>query len=802
MESMNYTQNVPQRFVSYGEGGPLSGLTSVQVQQRRQAGMSNIQPQGMTPSTGKIIRNNVCTLFNLINLILAVAILLVGHPENILFLGIAVCNTLMGIIQELRAKRTLDRLAILSKSTVQVVRDGCTVKIDQEDIVLDDVMLVSTGSQICADGTVLLSEGMEADESLLTGESDKIRKEKGSQVLSGSFVTAGRAYVKVTSVGRDSYATKLTMEAKKEKKSKSPLMRNLQNIIRVLTFVIIPLGGILFYSQYTNSGDLRASVLGASAAMLGMIPEGLIMLTGITLTLGALKLARHKAMVQSLGSIETLARVDVLCLDKTGTITDGTLSFEKLVPVNDTSHDYAGRIISELMGALRDDNATAKALRETFGSGCEWIPARTVPFSSDRKWSGVSYENEGSFILGAPGSVFKKEEHEELFEAVRQYAAKGFRVLCLAHSGAIMEDVVLPEELSCLSLIILSDTVRAEAPETFRYFAGEGVTLKVISGDDPLTVSTVAEKAGIADSDRYIDMSHFDEQADYGELAKAYTVFGRVSPGQKRELVKALKEAGHTVCMTGDGVNDVPAMKEADCSVAMIAGSDAARGASDFVLMTSDFSAMVRVLREGRQVINNIETVASLYLVKTIFSALLSLVYIFIPYPYPFAPLQMTPINFLTVGAPSFFLALRKNIKKPEGKFLENVLEYALPAAVTVVLSILVVQLAGIFFNLSQGEISTMNVILTGAVGFAVLWRVARPLTGVIRAMLLGLMLAFVLMFMIVGDFFMLESLFTRNVFFYLPLVCMGSFLMDIFGKAVKSSEKLIGKIRWCRHKI
>lgn len=656
---------------------------------------------------------------------------------------------------------------------------------------LDDILLISTGNQISADATVVEAEGLEIDESLLTGEADPIRKQPGDAALSGSFVVAGQAYVRVTAVGQASYAGTLAVRAKQEKKQDTPLMRTLNTIIRVLAIAIVPVGLLLFYSQYTNSGQLSASVLGATAAMIGMIPEGLILLTGVTLTVGALKLAQRKALVQSLYGIETLARVDVLCLDKTGTITDGSLTLEETLPMEGASAEDVQTALAELLAALKDNNATATALRKEYGGGGNWAVERVVPFSSARKYSAASFEGLGSYVMGAPGFVLPAVP-ASFFDEVDQYGQKGYRVLCLAHSGQPLPEEGLPEGLACIGLVILSDTIRPEAAETFRFFANEGVTLKVISGDDALTVSTIAGKAGIGGATQFVDMSRLQGDEDFAVLVEKYTVFGRVSPEQKRELVAALKQNGHTVCMTGDGVNDVLAMKEANCGVAMINGSAASRSAADFVLMTSDFSAMIDVLREGRRVINNIENVACLYLVKTIYSILLSVLYNFIPYPYPFAPLQMTPINTITVGIPSFFLALRSNYKRPKGRFMLNVIENSLPAALVVVFNVLVVQLAGVCFGLSPEETSTMNVLLTGAVGFSLLFRITRPLKTREISLLLILAVAFLLCVFVFGNMFDLVGLFNRNAFFYLPLIYVSPRMFLFLRRHIRRTEAMM----------
>ncbi|MDR3298254.1 MAG: HAD-IC family P-type ATPase [Candidatus Nomurabacteria bacterium] len=767
------------------------GLTTKQVQERLDQGAYNHTNNKSTSSVGKIIFKNLVSPFNIINLILATAVFLVGSPRNALFLGVAIVNTLMGIFQELRAKSTLDKLSILAKGEVTAIRDSKQISIPQKDIVIDDILLLSTGNQMVVDAKVVHAESLEIDESLLTGESNSIPKKPGDTVLSGSFVIAGHAWVRVTAIAATSYAGKLSAEAKQMKKPTAPLMNTLNRIIKILTFVIIPLGGILFWRQFIGSDDLHRSVLGATAAMVGMIPEGLVLLTGITLTVGALKLARKKALVQSLPSIETLARVDTLCLDKTGTITDGTLVFEKISPSPGHTDAEISAALGEMMLAIGDKNGTAEILSKEFPSSRKWTADSTIPFSSQRKWSAASFKKAGSYVLGAPNFVFPDKPPKELSKS-EEYLTRGQRVLVLAHTKEPLnsESKTLPRGLKLVGFVILSDHIRPEATKTFRYFKKEGVELKVISGDDARAVSVIAERVGIANAKQYVDMSNIPEDTDLQELATTHTVFGRVSPEQKKSLIAALKAAKHTVCMTGDGVNDVLALKEADCGVAMINGSDAARASADFVLMTSDFSAMIGVLKEGRRVINNIENVASLYLVKTIYSALLAILYIFIPHPYPFSPLQMTPINMFTVGIPSFFLALRPLYDKPKGRFLANVIENSAPAAVTIVLDILIIRAIGTIFNLSQSDISTMNVILTATIGFILLIKVARPIGWPEKAMITMLSIAFIGVLIGFDGFLGYTHIFSSNMLCYVPLM----FASPLLFTAVSKRLTKIGK--------
>ncbi len=777
---------------------PAEGLTAEEVRQRIAAGARNTAPKGITQTVGRILFTNIFTWFNLIHVLIAAAIASTGHLRNLMFMMVAIANTLMGIVQELRAKHTLDKLAVLARGKVTVIRDGRAQQVDQQQVVLDDILVIGSGAQVCADGVVLEGEGLEVDESPLTGESEPVRKQAGMNVLSGSFVVAGAARVLVTAVGLGSFAGNLTVAAKRGKRPPTPLMRTLNGIIRTLTFAIVPVGLLLFLRQIGVSGNLTQSILGAATAVLGMIPEGLVLLTGLTLTLGAVKLARKGALSQSLPSIETLARVDVLCLDKTGTITDGTLSFERLEPLEGSDAAALGDALREMMGALGDENATAVCLREAFPGDAQWTAEVRVPFSSRRKWSGVSFAGKGSFLLGAPGFMFQDWRQRPFFDTVERYAAQGYRVLCLAHAQEALDTAAaLPETLTPLGLVVLSDTIRPEAIETFRRFEAEGVVLKVISGDDALTVSTIAGRAGIACAAAYVDMSEVQEDTDFAALTADYTVFGRVSPWQKQRLIQALKSEGHTVCMTGDGVNDILAMKAADCSVAMIGGSEAARGACDFVLMTSDFSAMIQVMREGRRVINNIEKVASVYLVKTIYSAILALVYLVIGRHYPFSNLQMTLASMFTVGIPTFLLALRGNYHKPEGRFVAGIVERSLPAALTIVCAVLAVQGLGSLLKIHRAELASMDVVLIGSVGLSLLYEVSKPLRNWEKLLLCGMAAGFFVGIYTFGEFFMLEGLLSRNAFMYMPLALAAVALHRFLAwRAPLLTEKIIARLQ------
>lgn len=774
---------------------PAVGLNAGQVAKRIEAGAVNSGGKGLTPGVAEIIFKNTFTLFNFVYAFIAVALVMTDNSSHMMFIWVSVTNTLLGVVQELWAKRALDKLAVLAKASVSVVRDGKTAKIAQEEVTLDDIMLLSAGSQVCADAVVVKSDLLEMDESLLTGESERIRKFEGDSVLSGSYVTSGRAYARVVSVGEESYAHSLIAEAKKQKKKIPKLQSILKRIIMVLTIVIFPLGAALFAVKYNRGEDFQNVILGTATSVLGMIPAGLIVLTGVTMSVGALKLSQKKALVQSLPNIETLARTDVLCLDKTGTITDGTLAFEYMETYNNIPEENIKLTVSELMGALNDANATAKALADAFGKTENWPVAARVPFSSERKWSGAAFSGMGSYIIGSPNIVFFDRQADFLDKA-NEEAQKGMRALCVAYSPDEITGGQLPDRLYCMALLFISDRIRENAADTFRYFAEEEIIIKVISGDNPRTVAAIAEKAGLENTGA-IDMSSLQKEADYMEIAEKFTVFGHVSPQQKQRLVAALKKNGHTVCMTGDGVNDILAMRDSDCSVAMAAGNDAARSACDFVLMSDDFGAMAEVLREGRRIINNIEKISAIFLVKTIYSVLLTLIYIFLPYPYPFFPLQMMPVNELTIGIPSFFLALQANYARPAGQMLTKIIEHTLPAAITVIINTMYIQIAGILFEIPAAESSTMVVFLLGVVGFYLMIQLADPFTWRIKLMVGLLFSAFLLSFVFfnpLASFLfgeespVFEGLLGKNVFFYLPLVYFSYYVHSLLGGACRKA--------------
>lgn len=783
----------------------MTGLTNEQVQERIAEGKVNFNENPNTRTYKQIVKENTLTFFNFLNAVLLVLVLFVGSYKNSMFVGIIIINTVIGIIQEIRAKKTIDKLAILTESKAVVLRDGKKWSISTEKLVLDDLIYLKTGEQIPADCRII--EGnLEVNESLLTGEADNLGKGEGDELFSGSFVTAGEACCQIIHVGKDNYASQITSEAKEFKRHNSELRNSLNAILKVISIIIVPLGLLLFYKQFYIAGDsIKESVVSTVAAVLGMIPEGLVLLTSVALTLGALTLAKKKTLVQELYCIETLARVDTLCLDKTGTITEGTMCVERvdvydpnwreselaetvleedtavlaedetleegvaekeiseknLPEVSETekeSEKEIGRIMGNLMAVLKDQNATADALRKYFAVKKDMVPTNVIPFSSDRKYSGASFKEQGTYLMGAAQFLFP-EGDEALVEKCGQYAEQGFRVLVLAHSPNESVGTELPSGLVPEALLILTDVIRKEAPDTLRFFDSQGVDLKVISGDDPVTVASIAKRAGLKNAEQYVDATTITTQEEMDEAVANYSVFGRVTPQQKKAMVLSLKKQGHTVAMTGDGVNDVLALKEADCSIAMAEGSDAAKNIANVVLLDSNFAAMPHIVNQGRRVVNNIRTAASMFLIKTIFSVLLSLITIFFGEAYPFEPIQMSLISACAVGIPTFLLAQENNYQKIGHTFLRHVFMNAFPAAVTITGCVFAVMVVCQDVYHSNIMLNTACVLVTGWNYMAALKTVYAPLNRYRKVIIYSMQCSFFLAAVVLQKLLALGSL-------------------------------------------
>lgn len=736
--------------VQTGANGELcfQGLTQAEVEERIADGQVNAIQDSSNRSVKDIVMGNTLTFFNFINIVLLALVLSVRSYKNMLFIFIIIANTLIGIFQEIKAKITLDKLKILTVSHVDVIRDGVKKSITVSELVKDDVILLKSGGQIPADGVILDGE-VDVNESLLTGESDSIHKTCGSKVLSGSFVTSGKAMCLLTEVGHDCYMEKLSSEAKQFKRYKTELQRNLDTILKFISIIIVPLGIILFAKQYWISGSTyEQAALDTVAAVLGMIPEGLVLLTSVALALGAVRLARRSTLVRELFCIETLARVDTLCLDKTGTITEGHLCVqgEESVKEDVDLEQLMGRMVS----ALGDENETFQALRQHYKRNQSTNTKLVLPFSSERKFSGVVFEGEGTYLMGAYQFIFPQADPAVL-EKIAEYASQGLRVLTVAHSPNEMTDYTLAEDFEIVGFVFMTDVVRKNAPDILGYFEEQGVDLKVISGDDPVTVAAIAARAGLKDADKYIDATtiHTDEEMEDAILK--YSVFGRVTPKQKQQMVRLLKQNGRTVAMTGDGVNDVLALKDADVSIAMASGSEAAKNTANLVLLNSDFASLPHIVNEGRRVINNIKAAASMFLIKTGFSVLTALLTIIVGQNYPFQPIQLSVINGCAVAIPTMLLQLEPSFQKVNKHFFREVLRMSMPAAITITAMITIINNIGHSIGTPREMLSTVCVLATGWVYLITLRQVYSPMTGY-RKFVIYLMQTAYLVAMVIGQ--------------------------------------------------
>lgn len=755
------TEEPMRRPVPVLETNPETGLSSAQAQERVDAGWANlpIDPPGKT--VGQIIKSNVFTYFNMLFFLLAAFVLVFGTWQNAMFLGVVFANIAIGIVQELRSKRTLDKLTLLTAPHGAVIRDGRQRKIPTSEMVRDDIVVFSAGSQIFADAVVVAGE-CSVNEALITGEADEIKKPAGADLLSGSFVVSGECRARLTQVGADSYANRLTIEAKEAKPpQQSEMMRSLTRLVQIIGIAIIPLGILMAIKEIVwLERSVSNGVVATVASLIGMIPEGLYLLTSMALAAGVVRLAQKKTLVHDMGCIETLARVDVLCVDKTGTVTENKMAVEDVIPLcpDRFEEEDIRLIMADYVAAMRADNDTMAALRKYFTGKVTQQAIKAVPFTSAKKFGGVSFHEDETYLLGAP-DVLLGERYGKYARQIDAYSSKGCRVLLLALYDGQPDDEELDAPLMPISLILLSNKIRAEAPETFRYFAKQGVAIKVISGDNAMAVSEVAKRAGIKGAESYVDARTLETDEDIAEAVEKYTVFGRVTPDQKRKFVRALKAGGHTVAMTGDGVNDVLALKEADCSIAMASGSDAASQVSHIVLLESNFAAMPSVVAEGRRVINNIERSAALFLVKNIFSFALALISLIFTLPYPVTSAQMSLVSALTIGAPGFVLAMEPNISRIKGKFLPNVIYRALPGALTDLFLVLGVILFCMVFEVEDNMMSTVCAIILNIVGLMVVHFTCKPYNLLRKVMIGGLTAAFVFCVVMLPQLFTLSSL-------------------------------------------
>lgn len=803
--AVNIDDFVPDE--SYAE----SGLTLAAVEARVAAGKINGEQTVRTKRVTQILWSNIFTFFNLVFAVMAVVLVFfvdfnASGIGNFGFMGLVIINATMGIVQELRAKRTMDKLSLISAPKVTVIRGGAESIVDVPNIVLDDLMVLKTGDQICADAEII-DGSIEVNESLITGEPDAILKPVGAQIMSGSCVMAGTAKARVIHIGMDNFAMKISAGAKYFKKPSSLMWRSLMLIVKVMAAIIVPLGAALFCVKYFHhGGELNATVVTTIGSLVGMIPSGLAALSSAVFCVSVLRLSKHKTLAQDMYCVETLARVDVLCLDKTGTITSGEMEVDRIRPKKEIDETRFKQMLKNFITASTDENATALAIRRYVENIEVTVEAdSTIPFSSARKWSGAVFADR-SYVLGAPEFIFGPER-EGILNVSNAMAEKGYRVLVMASSKNKFNGQSLPKALRFEGYVFLTDKIRDEAPATLKFFREQQVDIKIISGDNPMTVRAVAMRAGLAHCDNYIDMSRLDAGADLAEVADKYTIFGRVLPDQKLGLVKALKAKGHTVAMTGDGVNDVLALKEADCSIAMASGSDAAKNVSSLVLLDSNFASLPKVVAEGRRSINNLERSASLYLVKTIYNFLLALIFLIVPYELPFEPKQLTLIGMVTIGIPSFILALEPNNDRVTGRFLPKVLSSAFPGAIMVVTGVVAVLFTRVEFlpNITEEQAQIMYVIVTTFVGFIYLFKVCVPFNVIHVLLCIATTAIFIGCFFVnlqslnLQELFGLNAPITKQMIQAIVIICLLTLpwfiiVVQITNRIRKKVEKLLDK--------
>lgn len=777
-----------------------SGLSQEQVQERIDSGWTNEMVTEESKTVGQIIKGNLLTYFNLIFAILAILVVAAGSFRSLTFLPVVIANLFIGILQEIRAKKTLDQLTMLNAPKAEVVRNGHISEIPAEELVLDDIVIFRAGDQICADA-IVLDGSVLVNEALLTGESDELRKELGDFLMSGSFVVSGECYARLERVGADSYISELTLEAKaQDQKKHSEMLRVLDRMVGIVGILIVPIGVFLFVQQYVFSGaSFQSSILSMVAAVVGMIPEGLYLLASVTLVVSVIRLASQKVLVHDMKCIESLARVDVLCVDKTGTITENEMQISSVILMegfNPTQGVGLKAQISTLIAAMPEGNLTMQALKRYFKTPLKKNAEAVFPFSSTYKYCTAVFPD-NAYVLSAPELVLRSD-YEKYRPLMESYSADGFRTVLFGRYEGVPDGQALTEPVIPMGLILLTNPIRRDAPETFRYFAQQGVAIKVISGDNPLTVSQIAAEAGIPGAENYVDASTLETEDALRSAAEQYTVFGRVTPEQKWLLVRALRSAGHTVGMTGDGVNDVLALKEADCSVAMASGCDAAAQVSQLVLLESDFSAMPSVVAEGRRVVNNIQRSASLFLVKNIFSFLMSVFSACFMLNYPLEPAQISLISMFTIGIPGFFLALQPNAEAIHGRFLSNVLIKALPAGLTDFLVVGALVIFGRVFGVNETDISNACTMLLAIVGFMILHHISKPLNLLRWIVWVGSGVGLLVCSIYLGDIFGITHMSMECVMLFVvfaivtePTLRYGTILVEKIGSIItKRAEK------------
>ena len=774
---------------------PREGLSSSQVNERIQNQLVNYNDQPPTKTIKQIIMGNFFTYFNFINLILGGAMIAAGiyggeffeSLKNCTFMGVIICNSVISIIQEVISKKTIDKLSVLAEAKVTGIRNGKEVTLGIEEIVLDDVLKLQMGNQVVTDA-VILEGDVEVNESFLTGEVDPIPKHPGDTILSGSFIVSGSCLSRVEHIGHDNYISKISSEAKYQKKVNSVIMNSFEKILKVLSVVIVPVGILLFINQWTvTDHNVTASVFNTVGALIGMIPEGLLLLTSSVMAVSVVRLSKYQVLVQQLYCIETLARVDVICLDKTGTITEGAMELTKVVPETGIDASRLDDVLSNISYAFDNINATMEALQAHYPNKGIWTVTEKLEFSSSRKFSAVSFENRGSYYVGAPEFVLKSD-FGIYQQKIDQYS--DYRVLVVAYSQDRLSEV--PSSLKVLGFLLIQDKIRKEAPDTLKYFKEQGVRVKIISGDNFKTVCSIATRAGLEDV-KGMDATLLTE-TNIDEMLEKYDVFGRVTPSQKKMIIESLQRKGHTVAMTGDGVNDVLALKKADCSIAMASGSDAAKNVSQLVLLDSNFASMPEVVAEGRRTINNVERSASLLLIKTIFTCILVVICIFMESEYFYLPIHLSLITTCTISIPSFVLALEPNHNLVKGKFMLKVVGKSVPAALTVVFNVVMIVLFREQFAIDPDLTSTLIVIMTGTTGFIYLYRLCKPFNW-FRGILFGfLVLLFTYIVMFQNNFFDLSQITFNTILLYIVFAICSIWIFDKLNKGIDILLKKLDK--------
>jgi len=747
------------------------GLTREQARERLENGYANIRPESAEKTVGQIFRDNIFTYFNLVFTLLALCVVLVRSYRDLMFMFVIIINCAIGILQELRSKRALSKLSFIATPNAVVIRDKERIPVPAHETVLDDIAVFTTGMQIYADAVVVSGE-CQVNEALVTGESDEITKTTGDTLLSGSFIVSGECCARLDKVGRDSFVAQLTLEAKKtQQKGRVSMMISLKRLVQIIGIVIIPVGITLFLQQLRAENTIAVATVRTVAILIGMIPDGLYLLVSIALTISVLRLARNRTLVHERGCVEMLARVDVLCVDKTGTITETHMEVKgtALLCADRYNSEDIDILLADYIASSPDDNETMAAMREYFKASSKRRANKALPFTSANKYGGVSFYNDESYLLGAPEKILL-DEYGRYKDEIEKHSSQGYRVLLFAHYDGDISQKVISSRAFPLALILLANRVRPEAPGAFKFFAKQGVKIIVISGDNPVTVSQVAREAGIEGAERFVDAGELTTDRKIKRAVSEYIVFGRVTPDQKRRLVRALKGTGHTVAMTGDGVNDVLALKDADCSIAMASGSEVASQVSDIVLLDSNFAAMPAVVMEGRRVINNIERSASLFLVRNIFSLLLALVSIAFALELPLTPAQLSLFSATLIGIPSFVLAMEPNRNIVKGRFLKNVIVNALPAGLTDFIALTVLIIVCMRRGVPSGEMATMATIIIAFVGFQMLYKISRPLNSLRIALIVAMFAGFTL-----------GAILLRDLFGFYPLAGQSIWLVIIF---------------------